>query len=209
MNEHHDANAPSASPAPRRRSYYAICALLALGTLVLAHLNWQQMRAVEPADGSSVARVDDDSAAAPPAAPSQEAGEVDPRHWLGVGGEANGPADAIHRGLGAGYEPLEREPADLEPPPDGERAWAFVRTAGELRQEVAAWRVDADSLDALAAFYQAQARARGLEPVASEPPAGAHAVRLLTFTTDDRPPRVLSVRLARRERDIHALIALR
>lgn len=216
MSERHPENAPPDAPAPRRRGYYVTCALLAVGTLALGYLNWQQMRDANPADAASGGRVGD---AGPTAAPAgtvaepedanREAGEADPRHWLGLTGGAGESAHAIHRGLGPGYEPLAGEPAGLEPPPAGERTWAFARKVGEAREEVAAWRIHADSLAPLVAFYQAQARAHGLEPVAIEQPDATASVRLLAFTTDEQPPRVLSVRLHQREQDVHALIALR
>lgn len=200
------------------------CALLAAGTLVLVYLSWQQMRAAEPP-----ARVMPGALSAPMAEAPGEGGAArfDAGEGRGLWGLAGDPAEwqaSVLAGGDPSIEPMEDEPAGLAPPPGGERAWGFERKTEAGRAAVAAWRVEGGRVGDLAAFYGAQADERGFEPMSPrDARGGADAdgrgtadARVLNFARwgtaaegEEAVFEVLTVRLARREASIHALIALR
>ena len=115
--------------------------------------------------------------------------------------------------LGQGYEPLDRNPAGLAPPPGGELQGRFQRRDPGWVQRVALWRVPGASPDELARYYREQAAKRGFAPIgrageAGDEPGGGRTL-LFRPTNAQAAERILTIRLMPRDGKIHVTVWLR
>lgn len=196
-------------------AYYTFCATLAIATLALVYLSWQEMRVGAPVV----------TPVAHPSPATDVPRDVDSRPSLGglFHGDGFQPTALIHDADSAA---LASMPADLPEPESsrGVRQWGFERTGSGQVEQVVAWQVRDVSIDQLAARYIAAAEARGFTRLDGEAGEGdAGAARVFTLIASDADgdldpgapasgsPRVLTIRLApaTEAEAVHLLVALR